>query len=148
MILWECLRDKPESTFTEYNSRRLADSHALYEYANYANEIPWFSGERVSREVSEIFYRIFIRNSIDTELFGPLGVERKPYSQIVNRWRFHQNWITNFVRFFIYPIVLIFELLLFPITITKFLVKKACETKDYNDYSIKPTVGEIDLIKI
>lgn len=86
MIFWECLRDKPESTFTEYNSRRLADSHALYEYANYVNEIPWFSGERVSREVSQILYRTFIRNSIDTELFGPLGVERKPYSQIVNKW--------------------------------------------------------------
>jgi cytochrome c peroxidase len=28
------------------------------------------------------------------------------------------------------------------------LFKKAFGTKDYNDYSIKPTVGEIDLIKI
>ena len=80
MIFWECLRDKPESTFEEFNSRRLADSHALYEYASYVNEISWFSGENISREIAGIFYRIFVRNSIDSELFGPMGVHRRPYS--------------------------------------------------------------------
>ena len=77
-----------------------------------------------------------------------MGVHRRPYSLIVERWRFYKNCITNVVRFFIYPIALLFEILFFPITLTKFLIKKTCGTKEYNDYSIKPTVGEIDFIKI
>jgi hypothetical protein len=74
MILWECLRDKPETVFNEYNSRRIADTHALYEYAIYLNEIPWFSGERVSRFMFMILNGLFTNETINNELFGPMGL--------------------------------------------------------------------------
>jgi len=35
MILLQCLREKPETAFNEYNSRRIADAQALSEYAIY-----------------------------------------------------------------------------------------------------------------
>ena len=59
MILLQCLRDKPETAFNEYNSRRIADAQALYEYAIYYNQIPWFSGERFSRLIFMILNGLF-----------------------------------------------------------------------------------------
>ena len=44
----------------------------------------------------------------------------------------------------VYPIALVVEVLLSPITIAKFITRKTCGTKQFDDYSIKPTVGEID----
>lgn len=129
LILWECLRAKPESTFSEYNSRRLADSHALYEYAYYLNEIPWFSGEKVSRGLFMVLNGVFTKKTINNELFGPMGLQRKPYSEIIASWRFQKNCIINIVRFIVYPIALVLEIVFSPITLSKYLYRNCCAKK-------------------
>lgn len=45
----------------------------------------------------------------------------------------------------VYPIALIVEIILSPITIVKFIINKFCGQTQIEDYSLKPPVGDIDL---
>ncbi len=57
MILQECMASK--NPFHKFNSRRLIDTSALFEYAKYLNAVPKFSGERISRAIFSILNSLF-----------------------------------------------------------------------------------------
>ena len=90
----------------------------------------------------------FTKKTINNELFGPMGLQRKPYSEIVASWRWQKFCIINVVRFIVYPIALVLEIVFSPITIGKYLYRNCCATNNFDDYTIKPTVGEIDFTNL
>ncbi|KAJ3126242.1 hypothetical protein HK100_010350 [Physocladia obscura] len=71
-----------ENLFTEYNKLRHPDVLALAKYALYLNEQSKIPGEGGARLMARILQSLAYKETIDNNLFGPLGANRKRYSKI------------------------------------------------------------------
>ena len=140
MVFWECLRSNPtETLFAEFNRKRLPDLHAIGDYAVYLNEIPTFPGEAAARGIFMVANGLFTSETISNLLFGPAGLRREPYRDVVAKWRTQKLFILNTARLFVFPFAFVFAILASPITLYK-LVSKA--PSGQHDQSIKPPVGD------
>ncbi|KDO27602.1 hypothetical protein SPRG_06870 [Saprolegnia parasitica CBS 223.65] len=111
LVLGACVEASPSAPFALYETRRLPDVRALLAYATHLNTAPSWAGERVARGIFLVLEASTSR-SIGKCLFGPFGVERAPYRDIVGTWQWKRLVLLNVARLLSYPIAAVISALL------------------------------------
>ncbi|KAJ3201980.1 hypothetical protein HDU82_007703 [Entophlyctis luteolus] len=138
-VLAQCTLNFGNTAFAQYNKIRHPDAAALTKYAKFLNELPNLPGENAARLMARILQGSIYKETIDNNLFGPLGAQRKPYSQIVNEWQSQLNLLLPVTRFLCFPFAVVFYLIGSPYYLWKALSGKNVKLIDH---TLKPPVAD------
>ncbi|OQR81007.1 hypothetical protein ACHHYP_16865 [Achlya hypogyna] len=112
VVLAAAVAASPIAAFSRFEGNRLPDLHALLEYATHLNTAPTWMGERIARGIFMIL-EAQTASSIGKRLFGPFGIDRAPYRDIVKSWKRKREVILNLARLICYPIAAVASIVLF-----------------------------------
>ncbi|OQR80516.1 hypothetical protein THRCLA_12008, partial [Thraustotheca clavata] len=112
LVFGTCIEENPNAPFPLYEEKRKPDIDALLEYAIYLNTLVNCGAERVARGIF-IVLEAQTSESIGKQLFGPLGVNRGPYRDIIASWKTKRAFMLNAARVFSYPIGFVISAIMF-----------------------------------
>jgi len=129
LILADIVKENPERCFQLFNERRIADVHALHDYAEYLNSLPVIPGEGGARLMFMILESILAKTGIisapiSEHLFGPTSAEVKPYNDIISVWKKKRCWLLPICRVFCYPFAFLMAALCFPCKLFTFCISR------------------------